>query len=344
MKLFRYRVPSRYIPDRFSPHQGQLSTGYLLIEYIEPARELMLSDTWDVKRMDPDHRANLFRGLSRIFLALARIPLPRIGSFIIDNDGFVRLENRPLSLEIQQLENEGIDVDIPRGFTYSTVDSYVLDILSMHDSRLRQQPNAVNDIGDSIFQMSALATMRTVQPLFLRRDLRRGPFIFSLTDLHQSNILVDDDWNITCIIDLEWAFSRPVEMLQPPRLLSNEAADTIVVAEYDKLRMEFMAVLNNEAKHFGSEQIANVPNVMEVSWQNGTFRYVLALRSPTALFRVFYDHIQKYLAERHEEDDDFYRITQWYWTKNPAEFIDQKVKDKAEYDIRLRAAFEETEA
>jgi hypothetical protein len=32
---------------------------------------------------------------------------------------------------------------------------------------------------------------------------RHGPFPLQLTDLHASNIFVDEDWNITCLIDLE---------------------------------------------------------------------------------------------------------------------------------------------
>ena len=182
-----YPVPSRYIRHQ---SRGQipdnLGTGYLLIEYIEEAQGRMLSRTWNEKRHEPKLRTNLFRDLSRIFLTLFRVPLPLIGSFIIDDKGFLRLGNRPLSLEIHDFENEQIPVHIPRDFTYSTVDSYVVDILALHDSRLHHQPNAINDVEDGLFQMAALTIMKTISSRFFRRDLRRGPVVFSLTDLHQS--------------------------------------------------------------------------------------------------------------------------------------------------------------
>jgi hypothetical protein len=57
-------------------------------------------------------------------LALARIPLPKIGSFTLDEKGYLSLNNRPLTLEIHQLENEHIPVDIPQDATYATVDSF----------------------------------------------------------------------------------------------------------------------------------------------------------------------------------------------------------------------------
>lgn len=112
-----------------------VGAGYLLIEYIEEAQGEMLSNTRPEKQLNVSLRANFFRDLSRILLIIPRIPLPKIGSFIIDQNGFLHLTNRPLSIEIQDLENEEIPT-IPRDYTYSTVNSYVMDILSIHDSRL----------------------------------------------------------------------------------------------------------------------------------------------------------------------------------------------------------------
>lgn len=169
-------------------------------------------------------RKNLFRDLSKIFLSLSRVTLPRIGSFIIDANGYLTLANRRLSSEIHELENENIPVDIPRDFTYSTVDSYLVDFLSCHDSRMQHQPNAVMDLKDGIYQITAL-TMKAIFPHFFQRELRREPLIRHLTDLLPSNIFVDDDWNVRCVIDLEWVCSHPVEMLHPPTWLSNQSAD-----------------------------------------------------------------------------------------------------------------------
>ncbi|KLJ09419.1 hypothetical protein EMPG_15154 [Blastomyces silverae] len=98
-------------------------------------------------------RTNLFRDLSRILLSLSQIPLQQIGSFIIDCNGFLRLGNRPLSIEIQQLENEKIPINIPRDYTYSTVESYVMDMLAIHDSRLQNQPNTI--------RMELMAALKT---------------------------------------------------------------------------------------------------------------------------------------------------------------------------------------
>lgn len=65
-----------------------MDAGYLLIEYIEEKQGEMLSNTWPEKQLDVKLRTNLFRDLSRILLSVTRIPLPKIGSFVIDDNGF----------------------------------------------------------------------------------------------------------------------------------------------------------------------------------------------------------------------------------------------------------------
>lgn len=125
-----------------------MKVDYLLIEFSEETHGSMLFNTWNEGQNDPKRRKTFFHDLSRIFLNITQIPLPRVGSFVID------ITNRPLSVEIQQLENENIPTEISRDYTYSTADSYIADILGFHDNRFRYQPNAVNNLGDCADQLS----------------------------------------------------------------------------------------------------------------------------------------------------------------------------------------------
>ena len=45
--------------------------------------------------------------------------------------------------------------------------------------------------------------MKALLPYFSNKELREGPFLYRLTDLHPSNIFVDSDWNVKFVIDLE---------------------------------------------------------------------------------------------------------------------------------------------
>ena len=315
------------------------------MEYIEEAQGTMLSNTWLDERHNTELRRNFFRSLSRILLNLSRIPLPRIGSFTIDSDGFLHLRNRPLSIEVHQLENENIPTNMPRDYTYTTIDSYIVDMLSFHDSRFRNQPNAVNGLGDCGYQLSALSAMRTIFPSLFRRDFRRGPFSLVFTDLHQSNIFVDSKWNITCLVDLEWACSRPIEMISPPYWLTNKGVDQLVPSEYDAIRMEFMEILAAEERKLGLSTSDNralplISDVMNRAWSTGTFWYTLALSSPSGLFNIFHNHIRpSFLAQFGEE---FNLIMPFFWGKDIAHIASLKIADKKEYDENLRQAFEDS--
>lgn len=225
----------------------------MLIEFVEATTGRMLSSTWATRCHDPEYRRTLFRDLSRILLSLTRISLPVIGSFVIDKDGYLKLTNRPLTMEIQALENDHIATDMPRDFTYSTVDSYIVDLLRMHNNRLRYQQNAINNISDYLNQTGALTTIQATFPSVFSRDLCRGPFAFTLTDLHASNIFADDDWHITSLVDLEWACSRPIEMIRTPTWLTSKACDEIAKEpdEYDTLRSEFTEIMADEERFLG---------------------------------------------------------------------------------------------
>ncbi|KZF22308.1 hypothetical protein L228DRAFT_239293 [Xylona heveae TC161] len=341
-----YPAPSKYLRRQTtSIPPNTIGAGYILVEYIEETQGVMLSNTWEDGQHDTRLRTNFFRGLSRILLDMSRIPCPRIGSFIIDNDGFLKLANRPLSIELQQLENENIPTDIGRDYTYSTVDSYVVDLLGVHDNRFRYQPNAVNDLGDCIHQLSTLTAMRTVFHSFFQRDFRRGPFVLSLSDIHQSNIFVDADWNITCLVDLEWACSRPIELVNTPHWLTNKGIDQLVSPEYDVIRTEFMTILSDEEEKKSSATPSNnllprLSNVMNRNWESGTFWYTLALSSPSGVFTIFREHIRPLFCT--DNIEEFNLIMPYFWGKSMVYTAGCKLADKEQYDEQLQQAFENT--
>lgn len=317
-----------------------IGAGYILIEKIEASQGVMLSKTWFKKQNDKELRTNFYRDLSRILLSITRIPLPRIGSFVINSDGYLCLSNRPVSVEIQGLENEKIPTDMPRDFTYSTVESYVCDLLRVHDNRLRHQPNGAHSVADCGYQMSALAAMRTTFPQFFCRSFCRGPFVFTLTDLHQSNIFVDENWHITCLVDLEWACSRPIEMVEPPYWLTNKAVDVLDAEEYDSLRTELMTILAAEEAKLSTYTKTMMPRlsrVMENGWSKGTFWFTLALSSPTGLYNLFYNRIQPWFSRHKPEEVG--EIMPFFWVKDAGRFVRKKLSDKERYDHELRLAF-----
>ena len=341
LAYMRHPVPCSYVRHDGPSHFSQaLGVGYVILEFLEHAE--MLSLTWSEKRRNEELRKNLFQDICRMMVNLASVPLPLVASFYIDDDGYLRLGNRPLTPEIQELESEGIPVDIPRHFSYSTVESYIADILAMHDSRLCHQGNSSHDTQDCMYQMSALTVMRSLVPVIFQQQYRRGPFFCSMEDLHTSNIMVDKQWRVRGFIDHEWVSSRPVELIHPPRWLTDQSMDLVDVDEYDSVRSEFMQILQGvEQEVERNVDVVVSPalhSVMEDGWRRGTFWFCLALRSPRQLCRLFYDHILPRFAPEHETDEAFYRIVTSFWSTNRDLFLEKKNVDRENYFMQLETA------
>ena len=188
-----------------------------------------------------------------------------------------------------------ISTPIHYNYTYSAVGSYLIDLLGAHDNIFRNVPLSIKDLEDCASKLSILTAMRAVFPTFVQQDLSRDPFVSRLTDLPMSNTLVDAKLNITSLVDSEWACSQPNEMIRPPHWLTDKTPGEIVADEYNELRMEFMEILAEERKQLDSISSKNtngaalphLSDVMNWSWETGTFWYTLALASPFHLSRSF---------------------------------------------------------
>ncbi|RAH80324.1 hypothetical protein BO86DRAFT_410877 [Aspergillus japonicus CBS 114.51] len=319
----------------------------LVMDSLDDPEVQMLSETWNELLHDGAKTTNLYRDMSRIMLPLSQLPLLRIGSWTIDTNGVLQLTNRPLTLRLHQLDNAGIPTNMDRSLNYASADSYYHDILSCHDSRLRHQPNSMYDEDDGRAQMANLTMMRALLPQFTDRDLSHGPFFYRLTDLHQSNIFVDKDWNIKYLIDLEWACSLPAEIMRPPYWLTGRPVDDILGEHLDtfsEAHGRFMDIFQAEEKRYLPlfDDSAYRTSIMRRGWEVGNFWYFHALDSPKGLFNVFRDHIQPRFAASQSADLTDSRIVSEYWSVDTMDVIEERLKAKETYENELRRRFQDT--
>ncbi|KAJ5114183.1 hypothetical protein N7456_002717 [Penicillium angulare] len=323
--------------------RNTLRTGYMIISFIE--RGSMLSTTLsDHLLTDKTRRHALFSDLAKINLTLNQHQFSRIGSLTLDDNGLTHLTNRPLTLRLQTFENEGIP-SIPKGSTYQCVEPYILDLLQCHDNRLEHQPNAIHHTQDGQEQLAALIMMRALLSRFISREYRDGPFLLTLTDLHASNIFVDEDWHITSLIDLEWACTFPIELKTPPYWLTGRPIDFLAPGEhldrFEEAVFEFIEIFEQQEKIFqGSIPGLSQAKIMRKCWDRGSYWYFQAVQSPKGLLRVFNEHVQSRFCKEHCTQQIFDRVVSPYWSVNAAGFIEGKVEEEEEYKKKLRIRFE----
>ncbi|DAA77790.1 TPA_exp: Uncharacterized protein A8136_5493 [Trichophyton benhamiae CBS 112371] len=168
---------------------------------------------------------------------------------------------------------------------------------------------------------------------------------FSLSSGESSNIFVDQQWNITSLVDLEWGCSLPVEMIHPPYWLTSEFADAIDEDEYKKMWTEFVRILAQEEEsatkqqHNYSMNNTRLSTIMTKTWEMGTLWYSLALRSPAAIFRLFLDRIQTKLGKDNYSNEEYGLVMAFQWRSGIGNILAQKIKDREAYDADLRRAF-----
>ncbi|KAK3933748.1 hypothetical protein QBC46DRAFT_401354 [Diplogelasinospora grovesii] len=329
---------SRYIRH---PTTHRLITAYMLLEDVRSDTSQMLSKTWDKERGDPARRQRLFRGMARLMLSLARIPQPRIGSFRFHDDGTITLTNRPLNCSIMLLENDGTPRTIQRDDTYQCTEPFIADLFGFHDKRFLTHPNAIFDDRSCRGEMAAKVLLRALAHRYVRQDRRKGPFFLQLDDLHASNIFVDDDWNITCLIDLEWVCALPVEKLAVPYWLTGCAVDGILgerFAEFNQVREEFMGVFEEEERKVTAEHGLSLAQIMRESWESGGVWFWYSITSTNAMYPLFTDHLcRRFSSFRLSPEDE--ELLSKFWSEDAARVVEGKVQEYHRYEVELKRLF-----
>lgn len=270
----------------------------MLLEYIGPEIGQMLSATWETHKGEPMRNKRLFRGIARLMLSLARTPQSRIGSWRFNSDdGTISLTNRPLMCSTMIFENSGTPRTIQEDQTFCCTDSFVSDTLTLHDEYFRHNPHAVADKDDALERMAMRTLLRAVSHQFLIRERRHGPFLLQLTDLHPSNMFVDEEWNVTCLIDLEWICALPAEMLSVPYWITGCGIDEIVdecYDLYDGARQTFLTIMDEET----TVAQRDITRIMRQSWDSKGLWFWASLKSVNAWPFLFRDHIlPKFFAD-----------------------------------------------
>lgn len=280
-------------------------------------------------------------------LSLRRIPLPKIGSFSIDNFGILNLSNRPLTIPVQELENEGIPAQMRRESTYSAAQPYLLDLLAYHDGRIRFQRNAVFAKPDGEAQLAVLTAMRASLLLFASHDVCQTPYFMTLTDLHQSNIFIDDKWRVKALVDLEWTCSLPIGMQTPPYWLTNRHIDGFTNEHLDafvEAHEEFVSTYEQTEMKLSLPRVNNTysgADMMRKGLRTGSLWYFWAIDSPSGIFNLFDQHIGPRFPLSHNKEVK--KSLAAYWSPDAFTVIDAKIKDKEVYDRELKTTLENAE-
>lgn len=61
-----------------------------------------------------------------------------------------------------------------------------------------------------------------ISNVFQKKSSAANPLSLRFRVSIKATLLSMKDWRVTCLVDLEWACSRPIEMVEPPYWLTNK--------------------------------------------------------------------------------------------------------------------------
>ncbi|KAM3551241.1 hypothetical protein ARSEF4850_007974 [Beauveria asiatica] len=231
-----------------------------------------------------------------------------------------------------------------RNTTFTTVRDFINSLILAFETRFLEQPNAINSHEDALYQMTGFAGARLALPQLLREDLNHGPFVFALSDIHPDNIFVDENWNVTAIIDLEFACSWPIEFLQTPYWLGCEFIEHVLHTEFSARNTEFIEHIKRaeelqKCRNMGTESLSSI---MQRSWNEGGFWVPLALSHPISFTEIFYERILKeyfgFIAEDFEPSQSFLFCSRLF-RRNIPTLLARKQDDRQKYLDALAESF-----
>ena len=189
-------IPTPKIYDFDSDENNPVGVPYILMEKLEGTSvgsSLVLA-------FSPENRLKVLRQLADIYIKLLKHPLDKMGSFSQPNSTQIG----PFAVESLTDRQEG--QMRPTGPCSSIQDYYKAGIELTLKLILRQEMYTNRPVDAYLIHRYLLDNVARV---FSFNDLDDGKFYLRHADDKGDHILIDEDFNITGIIDWEWAYTAP---------------------------------------------------------------------------------------------------------------------------------------
>ncbi|OBT85240.1 hypothetical protein VE02_05213 [Pseudogymnoascus sp. 03VT05] len=194
------------------------SLGKILEECPEPEHGAILRSD-----IDDNDLETIYRQVANILLQLSEHDFSQIGSLSRIDNTHSCAASRPLTLKLNEIESHGgVFVGDSISRTFSSAMEYFHHIADQDLRYLLKQPNSIDNMDDARSKYAHRGIFKAITSHFVSDQHDRGPFKLVCDDMRFGNILVNNakDLKIVAVLDWEWAYTAPYQMLySPPRWL-----------------------------------------------------------------------------------------------------------------------------
>lgn len=211
-----------------------------------------------------------------------------------------------MNMALQRLEGYRPDKIIKRKNTFKTASGFLRALLQLSQNQFNQSPDAQLD---QLRGRSLLYAHQQFHHLIGKNWLAydKGPFVLVHGDftLQDNNVLVDEDFNVTAVIDWQWSFVMPLQCLVPPVWLTGSHFD-FMLDGVDWYTEEFRRLLEHIKKLERSLGItAKLSTVWECITPTTEVAVVTALLHPNYIYHTFWDVLYWQLQGVDVDAEDF---------------------------------------
>ncbi|KAL2366033.1 hypothetical protein RJZ56_001037 [Blastomyces dermatitidis] len=200
-----------------------LGLPFMLMEYIE-GKTLAGVVLQDLEKRTREH---FYTQLADIYIQLYHQQFDQIGALTLDehDEDWVFANNRPLTVDVNDQEVSGFDFCshfLPPQQTFTSAIDYIYLIFRLIYNDYCRCPDSIVGEEDARHYRYSIWAGQGIVMEWVKQEYNHGPFILMHGDLRPSNIVIDDNFNITSILDWEWSHTLPVQLFAvPPYWLTN---------------------------------------------------------------------------------------------------------------------------
>ncbi|KAH7157863.1 hypothetical protein B0J13DRAFT_671592 [Dactylonectria estremocensis] len=315
--------------------------GYIIYEAIEGPGKL-LGDVWNTNQTMAQNKT-LWSSLASLILNLARTPRTKIGSYSFNNDGTATLSNRPGYNTIFQLERDGGTPTMRRDKTYTSSTEFVEDVLRIQDDRVVKHPNAIASERHCREQMSFRTILHGLIHHLIHAESCDGVFVPQIIDFDLDHFMVDEDWNIICVLDVGSIAVLPIEMVHEPEWLTGVLVDVGENTFSARIaRPGFIHLVRQRQRELGVEirgpaGTIQLADVMREVWDTKAYWFFLTLMTAYDMSDIAGPELLPRFSELCDEEVEEVGVS--VWGPDPAGVVQRAMQNRYRYFRQIADKF-----
>lgn len=293
-------------------------------------------------RFSDAQQEKLYRSLARIYIQLRRLVFPSIGRLQHDPAG-LKVSKMVMSMDINMQAMEGLDPYVIQDSSYddrntlTSACAYPYILLDLADSAFAKSRSSRTEdeyLGaDMLYQ---LYIFRKYVEAWLNPSLDKGLFVLVWGDLGLYNLLVNEEMEITFVLDWEWSHAVPQQFFLPPLWLTRhrppELAFPWIYDRYLKSFDRFLSIMGPlEREMYGNELLSDE---WEIVKSDAGFLVANALENWTDIDYFAARYLRKIWYKKEELERRIWEFV----NEDPARetFIKKKLEDGLAYMKELK--------